>query len=117
MYYILYNINCTCRCKHKKIIFVMCGIALSEFVTLVFTVSNLAGDPAFKPVIRIPVPQEVSVKRSAKECASKASFKQRLRVAFDFCYQLFISYYLRRSHAGQWPMIVLLLATKSFFDY
>ena len=34
-------------------------------------VTNLAGDPAFKPVVKIPVPQEVSVKRSAKECASQ----------------------------------------------
>ena len=31
----------------------------------------MAGDPAFKPVVKIPVPQEVSVKRSAKECASQ----------------------------------------------
>ena len=38
-------------------------------------VTNLAGDPAFKPVVKIPVPEEVSVKRSAKECSSQVSFK------------------------------------------
>ena len=58
----------------RRFIFDLCGIVPSEFVTLVFTVTNLAGDPAFKPVIRIPVPPEVSVKRSAKECASQVTF-------------------------------------------
>ena len=46
-------------------------IGSSEFVTLVFTVANLAGDPAFKPVLKIPVPAGITVKKGAKECTSQ----------------------------------------------
>ncbi len=62
-------------------------VGSSDFVTLVFTVTNLLGgggpglgsvsDPAFKPQLRIPVPPGVGIRKTAKECTEAVSVAAR----------------------------------------
>ena len=39
------------------------------YVTLLFIVSNLRGDPAFQPRIEIPMPKGISLRKTTKECS------------------------------------------------
>ena len=48
-------------------------IGSSEFVTLLFIVNNLRGDPAFQPKIEIPMPQGISLRKTTKECTFQVS--------------------------------------------
>ena len=44
-------------------------IGSTDSITLVFTVHNLVGgDPAFKPIMKIPFPEVLSIRQSTKEC-------------------------------------------------
>ena len=51
-----------------------------EFITLAFTVMNLRGDPAFKPQLKIPVPEIVTVRKTAKECSEVVRLMQMFQV-------------------------------------
>ncbi len=50
-------------------------------------VTNVAGDPAFKPSLRIPLPDQVGIRRVPKECqdlVSSTDLVNDLMSLYDF---------------------------------